>query len=189
MKKKQYLCTRFRKQQIINLNKFIEREKIMALKRNCEHLSFKTAKGSYLRFIGAAKADDVKVLIAALNFPLHIEIKGEDVIAYYDEDFYLDDLDYIKRTFGARLKHFLEKGKVVKCKDIVLADYLPSVLPLQDNMTWEEIYNRSLESTTRDESGQCYTTGQNGENYDADKIPAVVKTYSINEYRVNGYFS
>ena len=73
---------------------------------------------------------------------------------------------------------------------IVLANVLPETLPLQGGRTWEEIYERSLESTERDESGMKYTSRKVGANYNkcVEDEPAIVKTWSVNEYRTNGHF-
>ena len=63
------------------INPQIERKKTMARKRHCENKSYLTAKGSALVFIGAAKSDKLETLKKALEWPLHVVIKGNDVFA------------------------------------------------------------------------------------------------------------
>lgn len=159
----------------------------MAKKRNCEHLSHLTAKGSSLRFEGAANDDRCKLLMKAFNFPLHVEVKGADVIAYYEDDFFLDDLRFMRENYGKQLGDLLIKAK--KNTSVTLADVLPDTLPMQGNKSWEKIYEESLESTERDNTGMKYTSRKIGSNYNKqEEEGAIVKVYSANEFRTNGHF-
>ena len=159
----------------------------MAVKRHCENKSHLTAIGGSLRFIGAAKSHKLELLKKALNFYLHYEIKGDDLIAYYQDDFYKDDLDFIRERYGSVLGMLVHSKNVKKNGRVVLAKVLPERLPMQDNKTWEEIYARSIESTERDESGSSYTSRTTGGLLGEDE-PDVVRVYSQNEFRTNGHF-
>ena len=160
----------------------------MARKRNCEHLSHLTAIGSSLRFVGAAKSGKRNLLMSAFNFPLYVETKGDDIIAYYDEDFYLDDLRFMSENYGKQLGSLLKPENVMKNCNVRLASVLPETLPMQGDRTWQEIYEQGLESTERDNSGKSYNSRRAGGNYDKEQECAFVKVYSSNEFRANGHF-
>ena len=175
------------------INPQIERKKTMARKRHCENKSYLTAKGSALVFIGAAKSDKLETLKKALEWPLHVVIKGNDVFAYFQDDWCVDELEYQRRCHKSLLGELISKGRVKTMQGIVLAKVLPETLPLQGGRTWEEIYERSLESTERDESGMKYTSRKVGANYNkggecGEDEPAIMRTWSVNEYRTNGHF-
>lgn len=165
----------------------------MARKRNCEHKSHLNAKGSVLVFIGAAKSDKLETLKKALEWPLHVVVKGNDLFAYFQDDWSNDELEYQRRCHQTLLGELLAKQNVKSLQGIVLANVLPETLPLRDNKTWAEIYERSLESTERDESGMKYTSRRVGANYtrkdeEGELEPAIVRVFSTNEYRTNGHF-
>ena len=175
------------------INPQIERKTTMARKRHCENKSYLTAKGSALVFIGAAKSDKLETLKKALEWPLHVVIKGNDVFAYFQDDWCVDELEYQRRCHKSLLGELISKGRVKTMQGIVLANVLPETLPLQGGRTWEEIYERSLESTERDESGMKYTSRKVGANYNkggecGEGEPAIMRTWSVNEYRTNGHF-
>jgi len=175
------------------INPQIERKKTMARKRNCEQKSHLAAKGSALVFIGAAKSDKLETLKKALEWPLHVVVKGNDLFAYFQDDWCVDELEYQRRYHKALLGELISKGHVKTMQGIVLANVLPETLPLQGGKTWEEIYERSLESTERDESGMKYTSRRVGSNYtkkdeEGELEPAIVRVFSTNEYRTNGHF-
>ena len=162
----------------------------MARKRRCENKSYFTAKGSSLTFIGAANSSKCEKLIKAMEWPLHIEKVGSDVVAYFVDDWYKDELEYLRRCYGNYFGDMLLNENIDKNTDIVLANHIPSILPLRDNRTWEDVYEEHITSTERDDSGALYSSGSTmGGSYDKDEEPAIVKTYSINEYRANGYFN
>lgn len=159
----------------------------MAVKRHCESKSHLTAIGSSLRFIGAAKSPKLEQLKRALNFYLHYEIKGDDLIAYYQDDFYKDDLEFMRERYGNILGALLLPQNVKKNANVVLAKVLPERLPMQDNKTWAEIFARSIESTERDDNGSCLSSRTTGGLLENEQ-PDIVRVYSQNEYRTNGHF-
>ena len=160
----------------------------MAVKRHCENKSYLKAKGSSLRFIGAARDDRKDMLMRAFNFPLHVCVVGDDIVSYYQEDWYKDDLRFMRENFSKQLGSLLLPQNISKRTNVVLANVLPERLPMQDNKTWQQIYERSIESTTRDDSGKSYTTRVSSLRGDESDEPAIVRTLSVNEYRTNGHF-
>jgi hypothetical protein len=159
----------------------------MAVKRHCESKSHLTATGSSLRFIGAAKSPKLEQLKRALNFYLHYEIKGDDLIAYYQDDFYKDDLEFMRERYGNILGALLLPQNVKKNANVVLAKVLPERLPMQGNKTWAEIFARSIESTERDDNGSCLSSRTTGGLLENEQ-PDIVRVFSQNEYRTNGHF-
>ena len=161
----------------------------MARKRNCENKSYLTAKGSSLTFVGAAKNPKYDTLKRAIEWALHVVEKGDDLIAYFQDDWYKDELEYLRRVWGKQLGELLLNANIKKNPSVVLSKVLPERLPRQNNRTWEEIYEASLESTERDESGTNYTSRNTGANYESEEDkPDIVRVWSVNEFRVNGHF-
>lgn len=161
----------------------------MARKRNCEHKSYLTAKGSSLTFVGAAKNPKYDMLKRAIEWALHLVEKGDDLIAYFQDDWYKDELEYLRRVWGKQLGELLLNANIKKNPSVVLSKVLPERLPRQNNRTWEEIYEASLESTERDENGTNYNSRNTGANYESEEDkPDIVRVWSVNEFRVNGHF-
>ncbi len=161
----------------------------MARRRHCENKSCKDAIGSSLRFVGGAKKPQASILKRALCFPLHITEDGDDIVVYYMEDMANDDLRLLAKHGSQIGGDIADRKNIRKNMAVRLADVLPEHLPLQRGKTFEEIFEESLRSTERDEDGMAHGSRKVGSNYcKDDEEPAIVRTYSINEYRTNGYF-
>ena len=166
----------------------------MAIKRNCEHKNYLTKKGSSLRFIGAARDVYKNNLMHSFCFALHVCEVGDDIVAYYQEDWYKDELRFMRENYAKYLGNLLSNKRIVKSTNVLLAKVLPERLPRQYNKTWQQVYEEGLESTERDENGMKYTSRKVGANYNksgddsGEEEPAVVRTYSISEFRANGHF-
>lgn len=161
----------------------------MARKRNCENKSYKDAIGSSLRFVGGVKKPQANILKKCLCFPLHITEEGDDIVVYYMEDMANDDLRLLGKHQHQIGGDIADRKNIMKNMKVRLADVLPERLPLQRNKTFEEIFEFSMQSTERDENGMGYNSRKVGANYcKDDEEPAIVRTYSVNEYRTNGHF-
>ena len=161
----------------------------MARRRHCENKSYNNAIGSSLRFVGAVKKPQSEILKKCLCFPLHITEDGDDIVVYYMDDMANDDLRLLAKHEHQIGGDIANRKNIRKNMAVWLADVLPEHLPLQHGKTFEEIFEESLRSTERDEDGMGYGSRKVGANYcKDDEEPAIVRTYSINEYRTNGYF-
>ena len=176
---------RISKQPIINL---LKERKSMARKRNCESKSFKTAKGSSITFVGVVNKRKYQDLLKALQWDLYREEKGNDLVVYLPDDWWYDELENnLRANHWDYLMGILDDENIkIKKENVVLSKHLPEYLP-KLKCTAEEWYEHFMESTEREENGSVKGCRRHF-NEDAEEEPAVVKTYSINEYKTNGVF-
>ena len=147
----------------------------MAVKRNCENKSFLTANGIALIFKGVVGKPRYEELKKCVQWYIHKEEKGNDLILYFlDDNTHADLMDFLHNhamvhvpvgnssilTMSVRADDYFTwriDDKHVAFKNIArLVDVLPEVL--ENGRTFEEYYNSTLESTTRDENGTAYTS-------------------------------
>ena len=147
----------------------------MAVKRNCENKSYLKAKGVALIFKGVVGKPRYEELKKCLQWYIHKEEKGENLILYFlNDNTHADLMKCLREQWQIRVP---VGNSSVLTMLVSAADYfswriddehvsfkivphLHEVLPekLADGRTFEEYYNSTLESTTRDENGTAYTS-------------------------------
>ena len=125
----------------------------MVRKRNTGHKTYQNAIGSSITFIGQAENEQ---LFKAINFDLHHEKKGDDIVAYFFEDDYDGEIYYLNKFYPALMDRLAAKSAIKINKKVKLYDVLPEFLP-KFKETWEarfEFLMRStVDDTTRDDEG------------------------------------
>lgn len=160
----------------------------MARKRNCENKSYATAKGSSITFIGVVVKKKFQDLLNRIEWELWHEIKGQDLIVYFPDDWWYDELEVnLRAKHWDYLMGILDDENIrVKKECVVLSKHLPDYLP-KLKCSPEEWYEHFIESTEREEDGSVKGCRRHLNDSDEDE-PAIVKTYSTAEYKVNGHF-
>lgn len=177
----------------------------MAVKRNCENKSFLTAKGVALIFKGVVNKPRYEELKKCVQWYIHKEEKGDNLILYFlDDNTHSDLIKSMREQWKMRVPvgnsnmltmvvsmadYFgwrIDEEHVVFKNIEFLHKHVPEVL--EDGTTFEEYYNSTLESTMRDDSGKCLTSRTSNNVAIASEQPADVRTFSINEFKTNGHF-
>lgn len=173
----------------------------MARKRNCENKSYLNAIGYTLRFKGVVNKPRYEDLKKCLRWYLAMkEVKNDLVLYFADADDYVSLMSYLRERCKVRTEcgvvvdawdYFtwrLDNDNILVEDGVELAKHLQEVEFGGKKMSFEDYYNLTLESTTRDEYGRNHTSRTSTIKGDYDETPADVKTFSINEYRTNGHF-
>lgn len=178
----------------------------MAVKRGCESKSYLRAKGVALIFKGVVGKTRYEELKKCVQWYIHKEEKGENLILYFlDDNTHANLMEYM-RSPKTKVRVPVGNSSILTMS-VSMADYfgwriddehvyykdverLHKVLPeiLADGTTFEEYYNDYLESTTRDENGKLYTSRTSNVAAVDMKNPSDMKTLSINEFKTNGHF-
>ena len=166
----------------------LKERKSMARKRNCESKSLATAKGSSITFVGVVNKRKYQDLLKALQWDIFREEKGNDLVIYLPDDWWYDELEEnLRAKHWDYLMGILDDENIrIKKECVMLGKHLPEYLP-KFKQTAEEWYEHFLESSEREENGSVKGCRRHLNETD-EETPAIVKTYSINEYKANGVF-